>query len=317
MRRAGRNDALPPDRTSALASIAWLYYIDGLTQADIAERMSTSRATVGRLLQEARDTGIVRVSIDSTALATMGLSRQLCERYRLDDAVVVPPGSAGVAPSAVNRRVAIAAAGYLERYLKPGAVIGFGWGDTVMHLLFSLRAESLDGVTFASAAGGIDRYSRAVFATANGVQSHLELIPAPLVVNSPTTADALRQDSSVTRVIELSRQAVATITGIGDTHAAPGSVRADLYLPSTIESITALGGVGDMLGEWYDATGAVVPEATSDRRIGIDLAELRALPNVIGVAAGTPKVTAIRAALLGGYLNVLVTDSETAELLLS
>lgn len=315
MRRAGRDDALPQDRTSALANIAWLYYIDGLTQADIAERMSTSRATVGRLLQEARDTGVVRVSIDPAVLATMGLSRQLCQRYGLEDALVVPaaPG-AGTTP--VNQRVAIAAASYVERYLKPGAVIGFGWGDTVMHLLVSIRPESLQGVTFASAAGGIDRYSRQVFATGNGIESHLQLIPAPLVVNSPTTAAALRQDTSVTRVLELSRQAVATITGIGDTNVAEGSVRAGLYLPSTIDGIAALGGVGDMLGEWFDATGTVVPEATSDRRIGIDLAELRDLPNVIGVAAGAPKAAAIRAALLGGYLNVLITDAETADLLL-
>lgn len=314
MRRAGRADALPGDRSGVLASIAWLYYMDGLTQADIAERMSTSRATVGRLLQEARETGVVRVSIDPAALATMGLSRQLCARYGLQDAVVVPP-AAGT--SSVNRRVAIAAAGYVERFLRPGAIIGFGWGDTVMHLLFSIGPESLAGVTFASVAGGIDRYSREVFATGNGIQSHLQLIPAPLVVNSPATADALRQDTSVTRVLELSRRAVATITGIGGTHPAGGSVRADLYLPSTIDEIAALGGVGDMLGEWFDADGTVVPQATSDRRIGIDLAELRELPNVIAVAAGSAKAAAIRAALLGGYLNVLITDAETAELLVS
>ncbi|MEN0070033.1 MAG: sugar-binding domain-containing protein, partial [Propionicimonas sp.] len=228
MRRAGHDDVIPQDRTTALASIAWLYYIDGLTQADIAERMSTSRATVGRLLQEARDTGVVRVSIDPSILATMGLSRRLCDRFGLQDALVVPPRSPGASASSVNRRVAIAAASYVERYLKPGAVIGFGWGDTVMHLLFSIRSESLEGVTFASAAGGIDRYSREVFATGNGIQAHLQLIPAPLVVNSPSTADALRQDTSVTRVLELSRQAVATVTGIGDTNAAENSVRAGL-----------------------------------------------------------------------------------------
>lgn len=317
MRHLGNDDATSQDRSTALASIAWLYYIDGLTQADIAERMSTSRATVGRLLQEARDTGVVRVSIDPSILATMGLSHQLCERYGLQDALVVPRNPAATAVSSVNRRVAIAAASYVERYLRPGAVIGFGWGDTVRQLLFSIRSELLEGVTFASVAGGIDRYSQDVFATGNGLQAHLQLIPAPLVVDSPSTAEALRQDTSVTRVLELSRHAVATLTGIGDTTAAENSVRASLYLPSTIDGIAALGGIGDMLGEWFDSDGVVVPQATSDRRIGIDLAELRELPNVIGVAAGTLKVHAIRGALVGGYLDVLITDTETAELLLS
>lgn len=308
---------MPDDRLSLLASVAWFYYIDGLTQADIAARLSTSRATVGRLLQEARDTQVVRISIDPSVLATMGLSRQLCQRYGLDDALVVPRRSAAAAGVATNRRIAIAAAGYLERYLRPGAVIGFGWGDTVMHVLVSIRAESLDGVTFASVAGGIDRYSREVFATANGVQAHLQLIPAPLVVDSPATARALRQDTSVTQVLELSRSAVAIITGIGGTQLGGASVRAGLYTPRTIEDITALGGVGDMLGEWFDENGRVVPEATSDRRIGMDLAELRERPQVIGIAAGPEKAVAIRAGLTGGYLNSLVTDEETAELLLA
>jgi lsr operon transcriptional repressor len=305
------------DRLSVLAGVAWSYYIDGLTQADIAQRMSTSRATIGRLLQEARDNGVVRISIDPSVLATMSLSRGLCERYGLEDALVVPRQAATAVSISANRRVAIAAAGYLERYLKPGTVIGFGWGDTVMHLLFSIRAESLDGVMFASVAGGIDRYSREVFATGNGIQAHLQLIPAPLVVNSPATAEALRQDTSVTQVLELSRTAVATITGIGGTDLSGSSVRARLYTPRTIEGITALGGVGDMLGEWFDAEGHVVPQATSDRRIGMDLAELRRMPHVIGVAAGRAKASAIRAALRGGYLNVLVTDEETAEALVA
>lgn len=315
MKRGRHEEALPGERKSVLASIAWFYYIDGLTQADIAERMSTSRATVGRLLQEARDAGVVRISIDPSILATMGLSRRLCEGYGLEDALVVPRQVTGAGTVSVNRRVAIAAAGYLERYLKPGAVIGFGWGDTVMHLLFSIRSELLDGVTFASVAGGIDRYSHEVFATGNGIQAHLQLIPAPLVVNSPDTARALREDTSVTRVLELSRTAVATITGIGGTQPTGSSVRSGLYSPSTINSIAELGGVGDMLGEWFDGKGEVLPEATSDRRIGMDLAELRGMPHVIGVAAGTEKAAAIRAALLGGYLDALITDEETAELL--
>lgn len=315
--RGRREEGLPDDHTSSLATIAWLYYIDGLTQAVIAERMHTSRATVGRLLQEARDTGVVRISIDPTVLATLGMSRGLCDRYGLEDALVVPRRASEEGTLSVNRRVAIAAAGYLERYLRPGVVIGFGWGDTIMHVLFGIRSESLEGVTFASAAGGIDRYTREVFATGNGIQAHLQLIPAPLVVNSASTAAALRQDTSVSRVLELSRTAVATITGIGGTQATGSSVLSGLYSPHSINSIVELGGAGDMLGEWFDAAGRVVPQATSDRRIGMDLAELRTMPHVIGVAAGAEKVTAIRGALLGGYLNTLITDEPTAQLLLA
>ncbi len=311
----GRTEA---DRRNIVVRAAWLYYKDGLTQAEIAEELYVSRATVGRLLEAARDDGIVRFEISTDHLAACELSRDLRGRHGLTEAVVIPRIPGEHARANTNERLAYAAADHLRRFLRPGAVIGVGWGSTVMRVLFALPRESLRDVTIAALAGGIDVYTRDIMARhSNGVNEHLQPVPAPLVAASAAGAAALRDDPSVTRVLRLGRAAVATVTGIGSSHPTASSVRAGLHTAAQVHRFREMGAVGDILGEWFDATGAVVPEATSDRRIGISIEELRDLPNVIAVAGGTEKAEAIAGALNGGYLDVLVTDEDVAEILVA
>jgi lsr operon transcriptional repressor len=297
---------------------AWLYYKDRLTQAEIAERLFVSRATVGRLLDTARIEGIVRFEISADHLSSFRLSEDLRSRFGLADAVVVPRILGDGRDGRNNARVADAAAEYLKRFLRPGAVIGMGWGDTVVRVLFALSRDSLDDVTVVAVAGGIDFYTREVTArNTNGVNEHLRLIPAPLVASSREIAAALRQDASVTSVMRLAESAVATLTGIGASAPEASAVRAGLFTAAQVKAFREMGGVGDMLGEWFDRNGDVIREATSDRKIGLEIERLREMPNVIGVAGGMEKVEAIAGAIRGGYLNVLVTDEDVAEALLA
>jgi lsr operon transcriptional repressor len=306
------------DRRRVMVRAAWLYYKDGLTQAQIAEDLHLSRASVGRVLDAARAEGIVRFEISTEHLAAFELSRDLCARHGLAEAVVIPRIPGDEHAGQINVRLAQAAAEHLQRFLRPDAVIGVGWGDTVMRVLFALPRPSLRGVTIAAIAGGIDVYTREVMARhSNGVHEHLQLIPAPLVAESAAAAAAMRGEPSVTRVLDLAESAVATMTGIGAADASASSVRAGLYTEEQVRRFREMGAVGDMLGEWFDREGEIVREATSDRRIGISIERLRTLPNVIGVAGGTDKVEAIAGALDGGYLDVLVTDEDVAEALLA
>lgn len=315
---ATRNDE---ERHGVVVRAAWLYYKDGLTQAEIGDRLFVSRATVGRLLDTARAEGIVRFEISADHLSAFQLSEDLRARYGLADAVVVPriEGNARDGRDGrINRRVADAAAEYLKRFLRPGAVIGIGWGDTVVRVLFALSRDSLDEVTIVAVAGGIDSYTREVTArNTNGVNEHLRIIPAPLVASSPRIAAALRQDASVTSVMRLAESAVATLTGIGTSRPGASAIRSGLVTEDQVRSFREMGAVGDMLGEWFDSRGVVIRKATSDRKIGLGIDRLRQMPNVIGVAGGIEKVEAIAGAIHGGYLRVLITDEDVAEALLA
>lgn len=295
---------------------AWLYYEDGLTQAQVAKRLFVSRQSVGRLLETARADGIVRVELDAGYLAAMGLATRLRERLRLDDAVVVPTFAGPMSRERTNERVAAATAAFLRRHLHPGVVVGVGWSDSVARALTMLSAESLDGVTLASAAGTIDNVAELVSDNPAAIRC-LRTVPAPMFVSSRETAAALASEAAVADVFRLARAAAVTLTGVGAVRPGSSAVRTGMVSEEEVADYGRRGAVGDMLGQWFDVRGNPVPGPVSDRTVALRLAELRGLGRVVGVAAGADKVDAIRGAIAGRYLDVLVTDEPTAEALLA
>lgn len=306
-----------PSDLDLVVRAAWLYHGDGLTQAQVAKRLFVSRQTVGRLLEAARAQGIVRIEIDARCLAALDLSARLRDTFGLADAIVVPRDDETPKPAGrVNERAAAALAAYVRRYLHPGAVVGVGWGDTVARSLSMLAEESLEGVTLASAAGSIHAISQALAGDPK-VAHHLRAVPAPLLVSSPEAATLLRAEAAVRDVLDLAATASVTLTGIGSAGPDASAVRSEVVTADEVAAFAGMGAVGDMLGEWFDARGQVVSGATSARRIGLGLEQLRELPNVVGVAGGRHKAEAVLGAIRGRFIKVLVTDETTAEILLA
>ncbi len=309
--------ASSPNDLDLIVRAAWLYHGDGLTQAQVAKRLFVSRQTVGRLLEAARAQGVVRIEIDARCLSALDLATRLRDTFGLSDAIVVPRDDDTPKPTGrVNERVASALAAYVRRYLHPGAVVGVGWGDTVARALSMLAEESLEGVTLASAAGSIQAISQSLAGDPK-VAHHLRVVPAPLLVSSPEAASMLRAEQTVREVLELASSATVTLTGVGAAGPGASAVRSQLLTEAEVASYAAMGAVGDMLGEWFDAHGRIVSEATSNRRIGLSLDQLRTMPNVVAVAGGREKAEAVLGAIRGGYIKVLVTDETTAEELLA
>jgi len=191
-----------------LVRVAWFYYRDQLTQAQIAERLHVSRPTVARLLERARNTGIVTIDINTSGVGGLELAKVLRAKHALQDVVIVPQFGRQMSGEQTNSRIAIAGTQYIRRFLKPGAVVGVGWGDTVLRTLLGLRRPSLRGVIFPTLTGGIDAYTRRVSGAANnGISDFIKFIPAPLLASSPTIANALRQEKAVTDVLDLAKTA--------------------------------------------------------------------------------------------------------------
>ncbi|HJE51383.1 MAG TPA: MarR family transcriptional regulator [Tessaracoccus flavescens] len=294
---------------------AWLYYGDGLTQAQVASRLFVSRQTVGRLLESARQHGIVRIEMDAQYLGALELANKVRDALGVGDAVVVPTATGRMSRERTNERIAAALAAYVRRFLHPGAIVGFGGGDSVARALAMLAEDSLDGVTVAAAAGSTASGTQ-VLANAPRILQRLRTVPAPLVVSSASVAEALSSEAAVSEVFDLARRAVVTLTGIGSAVGDPSAVRAGIATAEEVAEAVSKGAVGDMIGEWFDIHGRIIDMPTTARRVGLSIREFRGLPNVVAVAAGAHKVDAIRGAVAGGYIKTLVTDEPTAELLL-
>jgi lsr operon transcriptional repressor len=296
-----------------LVRVAWFYYRDQLTQAQIAERLHVSRPTVARLLERARNTGIVTIDINTSGVGGLELAKVLRAKHALQDVVIVPQFGRQMSGEQTNSRIAIAGTQYIRRFLKPGAVVGVGWGDTVLRTLLGLRRPSLRGVIFPTLTGGIDAYTRRVSGAANnGISDFIKFIPAPLLASSPTIANALRQEKAVTDVLDLAKTADATLLGIGGAITSATALQSGIITEEQIYDYQLRGAVGDILGEWYDARGQVLAIDMQRIRVGIALRELRTMRNVIALAGGVDKVAAIRGALAGGYINILITTEDVA-----
>ena len=317
----GPTDGSPADET--LVRIAWYYYKDGLTQAQIADRVGVSRASIGRHLDRARESGLVRIDIEPRALRSFQLSRDLCDRFGLRDAVIVPDLriSAPLTQAATNTRLADGAAQYLAGLLTPDTTLGIGYGDTVARTLSACRPALFDDVTMVTLTGGINAYLFALDGLrSDGILSAAaaaRIIPTPIVVSSPALAEALRSDRSVSNLLSEASAVDLAVTGIGTTDPEATLVNWGYQDPDSLKHLEEEGWIGDILGMFYDADGRFGESELNARRIGIGPEEFAAIPTKIGVAGGSAKLAAIRAALRGSLLDVLITTESIAASLLA
>jgi len=302
------------EQTYALATkAAWYYYMEDSTQAQIAEVMGVSRAKVIRLLEEARAQGIVQFSFRKNDSQRVSAEQLLIDRFGLKDAFVVPTP---LDSSAINQSIAQGAAHYVSDHLREDGYLNIGYGDTVSRMLGVLAKNREESLNVVSLTGGVSYYLPTVGTTAYSM--HLFLTPSPLVVSSRQVRDALLDEKSLQDVSTMTEYADMSVVGIGAAVEGATVLRNGILNEGELTVLKMQGAVGDVLNHFMDKDGNLIQTEIEDRVISTDLDKLRQLKNVVGVAGGKDKVSAIKAVLNGGYLNVLITDSDTAaELLLS
>lgn len=298
---------------------AWYYYVDQLTQDEVAKRLSISRATAGRLLERSRQLGVVTFTVGSSSSPAFELGRRLRDVFGLRDALVPPALETEPSePLEIARRLARGGAQYLQNMLEPGQSLALGWGETVQATMDRLPVEHREKVSTVTLTGGVNTYVPKGKRVRERPGQYLDaVVPAPIVVSTPELAVALRAEPVVARVLERSRRADHALIGIGGVAKQATLAQQGYVNDRDVAEFKKLGAVGDLLGFFYDAHGRVLNLPLHERRIGIGFDELRSIPNVVGLAGGMQKVDAILGALRGGYLDVLVTTENVARALLA
>jgi lsr operon transcriptional repressor len=301
-----------------LLRVAWFYYKDELTQDEIAKRLSVSRASVGRMLDRARRVGLVSINLNADHLDAFEVSRHLRRTFGLTEALVVPDHAAGEGDRrSLNARLGLGGAQFMSTHLRPGGTLGVGWGDTVSRVIASTNFGAVGPVRMVSLTGGVDAYLPAFLSsksegTLDSDSTSATVIPTPIVASTPELAAALKAEPSIQQVLKQACGVEQAIVGVG-TPAIDATIVEMGYLEA--DDVRALRDhhvVGDILGQFFDASGQVVKLPIHDRRIGIELSDLAQIPKVVGVAGGLHKVEAILGALRGGFLDVLVTNELAA-----
>ncbi|WP_277024693.1 MULTISPECIES: bifunctional sugar-binding transcriptional regulator/dihydroxyacetone kinase subunit DhaK [Paracoccus] len=297
---------------------AWLYYQDGLTQAEIATRMGVSRPSVNSYLADARTRGIVSIEIDPQRFRALSIAKAMQDHFGLDDCLVIPSGGTG---SPLIDRLGAAGAQVLSRLARSGDTIAVTWGRTMLSLANRIGRGGLQDLRVVQATGGTTAkipWTPEACATrlAEALGARSIPISAPAIVSSPDMRALLMREPVVAEQMAILAQANRIVLGIS-------SLRPE----STIHTSGFFDGpgvhgqyhaaVGSIAGRLIAARGEPVDGPLEGRTIGVDLAALRTVPCRIGVAGGMDKVQAILAALRGGYVNVMVTDADTARAILT
>lgn len=306
-----------------LTKVSKLYYEDNLNQDEIVERLHISRATISRLLAQAREIGIVKIMVVPPSGTYAALEARLEQQFGLQEAIVVDVPSPA-SPQTIARELGAAAAAYLLRVIAPDDVVGVSWGYTIRGMVSALEPRNLPNVRIVQLTGGIGKPESEAHATelcramARTLSCKLVLLPAPGVVRSRETRDVYLMDEHVRAAIQLLPHVTQAFVGIGSLNSYTIATRDESILTEAdIQEVVAAGAVGDIANRFMDSDGRPIQVELNERIIGIDLAQLKSIPRVVGVAGGAEKFQAIRAALRGKLINVLITDQKTAERLAS
>ena len=307
---------------------ATLYYLDGLTQAEIAARLGVSRPTAGRLIARAKAHGLVRIEVAGPPGMRDDLhsdeERELERRFGLTEAVVTGHGVDVGVPGrpAAFASVGRAAAALLARRLEPDDVLGFTWGPEQVAEANALTPGAarcravvqLNGATSTVAyqTGAefiLTRLSEVLHATAIR-------LPAPLYAD-PSTVASMRSDSLISRSLDAGRRADVMLFGVGAVSTSTTLFEGSFLDTRMLDELVSLGAVGEIGGRFFDAEGIPVATELQQRAVSVSLEDVRNCQKTILISSGATKHDATLGALRGKLARLLVCDIDCARWLLA
>ena len=309
-----RNDA----EHDLMVEAAMLYYEEQLTQAEIGQRLATSRSTVSRLLRDARAQGVVQITIHHPWARHSRLEARLRATFGLRDARVLRAGDRPA--EAVLDGIGALTARYLQGAIRDGMVLGVSYGRSIAATIRHLtpdRPVDLVVVQLLGALGTDNPLIEGANLTRNLAAKYgatYRYLYAPLVVEDARTRDLITQEPLVQDVLAVGRQADLVLIGIGALgDEAPSLIWRGYLSAADLARLQRAGAVGNMCAQFFDDHGRLLDVDLNRRSISIGLDGLSGIGLVVAAAGGRRKAPAILGALRGGHVDVLVSDDAVVE----
>ncbi|THV20713.1 sugar-binding transcriptional regulator [Peteryoungia ipomoeae] len=308
------------DASALRIRAAWLYYNEGLTQKDVADRLGISRQTVIRMLDEARKRAEVQIWISDGMADSIDLALRLEKTYGLDEAIVVPSADKAEA-AAIAKAVGLALGQFLSETISDDMTIGVGWGRTMTASLSSFRPPRRENCKVVSLLGGIVAVHQTnpidyTWRLASQLGAECYMFLAPLMVDSIATKRALIEDCGLKTLYDLAENLDLAVVSCGDIGPHSTSLSEGFISHETLEELVEAGCVCDTMFNFLDENGRSVDHPINERAMAIDLDTLKKAGHIIIASGGAHRAKAIRATIrrIGG--NTLITDEAAARELL-
>lgn len=314
----------PPEAINErlMSKVSSMYYHHNYNQQEIADRLHLSRPKVSRLIKQAHEHGIVQITVISPDGNFVDLETSLEERYELKEVLVVETDETDFEENGtfLKKQLGVAAAHYLLRTISDGDTLGITWGTTLQAMIEAMQSKPTKDVHVVQTLGGVGPpEARSHAAELSRRLSHLlncslTLLQAQGIVSNKQAREVLMTDRQVQAAFDLFSDINTAYVGIGALTTNPVLMKDDLAIPQNIyHELVEAGAVGDIALRFFDENGKKIVTSMEDRLLGISFEELEKVETVVGIAGGKRKINAIRGALKGHLIDVLITDHKTAE----
>jgi deoxyribonucleoside regulator len=311
--------ALPSERGAGRIArnrmrIAWMYYVEGLTQNEIADRLGIGRVTVVRNINEAIRQREVKIWIEGEVSECFELEAQLKQAFGFREAVVVPEP---VQPENVTKSIGVAAGMFVSDSLADDMTVGVGWGATLYESLATLAPRELENVQVISLLGGIvqaRKFNPAEFAWqfARIMGADCYLFQAPAVVD----VEALIERCGLKDIFRRAERLDMALLSVGTLAPSATAFRFNLISDEDRAALLKKGAVGDLLFNFYDREGRLIDHPVNRRVMSLPVEQLRSVPTRVIASGGNDKVECLLGAIRLIGCNVLITNEATARELL-
>lgn len=297
-----------------VARICWYYYKEGQTQDVIARHLKITRKRVNQILGEARERGLVQITITSPTGPCSELEAGLVAKFRLRHAVVVP---APIGDTDVRNLIGAAAGRYISEHLPAAGTLGITWGGTINMAAQNVRRHARDGCRVVLLCGGlaestaINPYDNAAM-MARALGANCYYVTAPMFAPSEQLRDALVSSEPVRSVLAMVAELDIALLSAVDLSEQSKALEYGVISPEAWQSLRDAGAVGDICGHYLDIDGNPVTHPLTKRVINPSMNELAAVPERILAAGGLQKIPIIRAAMRAGLAHILITDEQAA-----
>lgn len=296
-----------------ITKIAKLYYEEHLSQPEIAKKMHISQARVSRLIASSIKLGIVKTIVAPPPGMWVELEREIEDKYQLDEVIIAESDDLYL----LNNLGSVASH-YLEKTLMSNEILGISsWSSSLLYTIDSMKMQKRKIADFVvQTIGGLGAGSGQM--QANRMMSRLAevtgatpiYIPAPGIVKTEEIKLSLFEENALQEALSKWSKLTTVLHGIGSLKPTPLlSASGNTLSEQEVKNLKNKGAVGHVCLRYFDADGIYINSEINQRIIGISSKELKQVPRSIGIAAGIDKIHAIRGAIKGKWINVLITDS--------
>lgn len=302
------------NRDETIIRVAILYYEEGITQTQIAKTLNISRPTVATMLQEAREKGIVKISIQHSTSHLHELEQALVEKYNIKTVLISPTNN----KSGVGKLCA----DFISQKLPHIKNLGIGWGSTVYEYVSAAQYENLNHISLIPLMGGVGindvKYhsNHLVFTLSTKYNCEVNYFYAPAVAESVEMRDTLLQTKMIDDILAKGQAVDAAVVSVGNPVRSSTYRYFGLIDDDWADEIYSSGAIGDLLGTFFNRDAQPVYNSISERMIGLTIDQLSRIKDVIVLATGPEKVESIRALLNNDIIDHIIIDQTIAKELL-